>query len=168
MASATPVSVHEHPPSEPVAASPPTQAEAASVNGEDTPRPAQEQLTDTLTQLVDWLSNALKNALDSSSSLEVSTFISDDMEGVDYDPKTHTFTGTAKLRALTRISFTGDVSLCLPEKEGKIDQDIWAIHAKMVEQAQAQRTEMLKALVPAATELLKVAKPRLEAENKGA
>jgi hypothetical protein len=91
--------------------------------------------------------------------LEISAFTSDDMTGVTYDLNTRKFTGTAKLRALTRISFTGDTLLCLPEKERAIDHDIWAIHAEMVGHAQTQRTAMLTALAAAATELLKVVKP---------
>lgn len=158
---ATRVAVHEDTSTEPAPASPPIQAGAVTVDYGllDTLKPVHERLTNTLTQFVGWLSDALKNALDNASSLEVSTFTSDDMTGVTYELSTRKFTGTAKLRALTRISFTGDMLLCLPEKEGEIDQDIWAIHADMVERAQAQRTEMLKAMAAAATDLLKVVKP---------
>jgi len=125
----------------------------------DALKPTYEHLTAAVTQFADRLGEALKKTLDDASSLEISTFTSDDMTGVTYDLSTHRFTGTAKLRALTRISFTGDALLCLPEKEGQIDHDIWTIHSEMVGHAQTQRTAMLTAMASAATELLKVVKP---------
>jgi hypothetical protein len=148
------------PPSEPPAAAL-TSGEAITADYGlfDALKPTYDHLTSAVAQFADRLGDALKKALDDASSLEISTFTSDDMTGVTYDLSTRKFTGTAKLRALTRISFTGDTLLCLPEKEGEIDHDIWAIHAEMVGHAQTQRTAMLTAMAAAATELLKVVKP---------
>jgi hypothetical protein len=43
----------------------------------------------------------------------------------------------------------------VPTKQaGEIDKDLWAIHLDMVRQAQANRTEMLKAAVAAASGLV--------------
>jgi hypothetical protein len=160
-ASATIVPVNESTPPLEVPAPALTQGEATSVDYGlfDALKPTYDHLANAVAQFADRLGDALKKALDDASSLEISTFTSDDMTGVTYDLSTHKFTGTAKLRALTRISFTGDTLLCLPEKEGQIDHDIWAIHAEMVGHAQTQRTAMLTAMASAATELLKVVKP---------
>lgn len=49
------------------------------------------------------------------------------MQGVTYDFITRQFTGTAKLRALTRIRFTGNTLTSVPEKAGEIDKDLWTI-----------------------------------------
>lgn len=124
----------------------------------DTLKSAQERLTSALTQFADKLGESLKKAIDNASSLEVSTYVSDDMTGVTYDLNTRQFTGTAKLRALTRINFDGDTLICVPEKEGEIDKNLWAIHADMVQRAQTQRIEMVKAVASAATDLLNILK----------
>jgi hypothetical protein len=68
------------------------------------------------------------------------------------------FTGGAKLRALTRIKLDGDTLVCVPEKKGEIDQVLWALHSDMVQRAQANRAEMLKTAVTAATGLLETLK----------
>jgi len=62
--------------------------------------------------------------------------------------------GTAKLRAFTRIKIDGDTLVCVPERQGEIDEALWAIHLDMVQQAQAHRAEMIKTAVSAATGLL--------------
>jgi hypothetical protein len=112
------------------------------------------QLTDALQEFAGKLGEALKKAIDDTSSLEVSTYVSDNMAGVSYDAASGQFTGSAKLRAMTRINFDGDTLVCVPEKEGKIDQALWTIHTDMVQRAQAHRAELLKAAVSAATGLL--------------
>jgi hypothetical protein len=122
----------------------------------DTLTQAKSGLTSALQEFVAKLGGALKKAIDDASSLEVSTYVSDDMTGVTYDATTHQFTGTAKLRALTRINVDGDTLVCVPEREGKLDASLWAIHTATVQQAQSQRAELLKAVVAAAGELLKV------------
>lgn len=160
-ASATIVTVNESTPPPEIPTPPLAPGEAASLDYGlfDGLKPVYEHLTAAVTQFADRLGEALKRTLDDASSLEISTFTSDDMTGVTYDLSAHKFTGTAKLRALTRISFTGDTLLCLPEKEGQIDHDVWTIHSEMVGHAQTQRTAMLTAMASAATELLKVVKP---------
>jgi hypothetical protein len=115
---------------------------------------AQARLTEALQQFAVKLGDNLKAAIDNASSLEVSTYVSDDMSGVAYDAEARQFTGTAKLRALTRINFDGDTLVCVPEREGEIDEALWAIHTAMVQRAQEHRAELLKAAVSAATGLL--------------
>lgn len=115
---------------------------------------AREGLINTLVEVAGKVGQALKAAVDDATSLEVSTYISDSMEGVAYDAATGKFAGTARLRALTRISIDGDTLICLPEKDGQIDTAVWEIHTAMVQRAQENRTELLKTAVSAVTGLL--------------
>jgi len=115
---------------------------------------SQARLADALQQVADRLGKALQQAIDEATSLEVSTYVSDDMSRVSYDLTTRRFMGTAKLRAVTRINLDGDTLVCVPEAEGKIDQALWGIHSDMVQRAQAQRAELLKTAVSAATGLV--------------
>ncbi len=78
--------------------------------------------------------------------------MSDDLAGVTYE--NGRFTGTAKLRAMTRVNLAGNTLVCVPEKDGEIDETLWTIHADMVQRAQAHRAELLKSAVSAATGLL--------------
>ena len=120
----------------------------------DSLKQAQASLTNALQQFSEKLCETLKKAIDDVSSLEVATYVSDDMSTVTYDFKTGQFTGTAKLRALTHIKLDGDTMLCVPEKDGVVDQALWTIHADMVKQAQTHRAELLKTLASVATGVL--------------
>jgi hypothetical protein len=60
----------------------------------------------------------------------------------------------AKLRAYTRIGPTGDIVACVPEENGAIDQQFWAMHLEMVERAQKHRAEMVQTAVSAVGSLL--------------
>jgi hypothetical protein len=115
---------------------------------------AQSNLAESLQQFASKLGDVLARAVDNAASLTVSTYVTDEMAGVTYDTATRTFTGTAKLRALTRVSFDGDMLVCVPEAAGQVDQALWAIHLEMVQRAQSSRTEMVKAATVAATGLL--------------
>ncbi len=116
----------------------------------------QASVSDAMLPFVDKLSKFLSQALDDATSLEVSTYVSDDMDSVTY--RYGRFTG-ARLRAMTRIQIDGDTLVCVPEKEGEVDTALWKIHADMVQQAQASRTELLKTIVSAATGLGNLIKP---------
>ncbi|MEH1919770.1 hypothetical protein [Nostoc sp.] len=118
----------------------------------------QQRLMDTLQQFSEQLSKSLQKAIDETSSLEVSTYTSDDLSSVHYNPSSEQFEGTAKLQALTRINLNGDTFICLQEKEGKLDETLGKIHQEAVSQARTHRTELLKITVSTVTELLKVFK----------
>ncbi|MEH2080097.1 MAG: hypothetical protein V7K89_08800 [Nostoc sp.] len=117
---------------------------------------SQQRLVRALQQFSDQLSQSLQQAIADTSSLEVATYTSEDLNSVHYNPSSKQFAGTAKLQALTRINFTGDTFLCLQEKEGKVDETLGKIHLEAVKQAQAHRTELLNTTVSAATSLLKI------------
>lgn len=118
----------------------------------------QQRLMDALQQFSDQLSKSLQKAIDETSSLEVSTYTSDDLSGVHYNQSSKQFEGTAKLQALTRINLNGDTFVCLQEKEGKLDETLGKIHQEAVSQARTHRTELLKITVSTVTDLLKVFK----------
>ncbi len=65
---------------------------------------------------------------------------------------------TAQLRAFTRVRIDGDTEVCVPERSGEIDDDLWSIHLDMVRQAQENRAEMIKTAASAATGLLEALK----------
>ena len=95
---------------------------------------------------------AVAQAAKETATLEIVTYTSDEMANV----KKEKVSDTAKLRALTRISATGDIELYVPQKDGAVDQALWAVHSEMVRQAQANRAELLKSVVQAVSGVVKV------------
>jgi len=114
---------------------------------------AGRQLSSSIKEFAQKLGQILEKAVDDATTLEVTTYVSDDMSKI-----THDFARTAKLRAFTCIKMDGDTEVCVPERGGKIDKTLWAIHLDMVQQAQVNRTEMIKTAVSAATGLFDVLK----------
>lgn len=114
------------------------------------------------------LGEVLRNAADDLSSLEVTTHTSGDMSNVTYDPRTRTFNGDARLRAMTRITFDGDQINLIPERkrarllgdeartEVEIDEQLWTIHREMVGLAQDNRIQFFKALAEVVASLIRV------------
>jgi hypothetical protein len=98
----------------------------------------------TLSDAVSGLSNRLARFVDDVTSLEVTTYVSNTIDGVTYDGEKKTFTGGASLRALTHITFDGDTKVCVPLSSGQIDQAIWSMHGETVKQALDHRAAMLK------------------------
>lgn len=118
----------------------------------DALKQARARLTVALQQFTDQLGKTLEQSVDNATSLQVSTYVSDDLTGVTYEKGR--FTGTAKLRAVTRLNLDGDMLVCVPETEGVVDKNLWEIHLSMVQQAQVNRAEVIKAVTAAATGLL--------------
>ncbi|MCP4165202.1 MAG: hypothetical protein GY759_04820 [Chloroflexi bacterium] len=112
-----------------------------------------KKLEMALQHFADQLGNVMAKAVDDASSLEVRTYVSDDLSQVTADVE-----NAAILRAFTRISIDGDTVVCVPEQEGDIDGDLWSIHLDTVKQAQSNRADMLKAAAAAATSLLEALK----------
>jgi hypothetical protein len=118
--------------------------------GESTPRLG-EQLRDFMNKVGTYLSEAL----DDASSLEISTYVSEDLTGAKFDNKTKSMTN-AELRAFTRINIDGDTVVCLPKKDGEVDREVWDIHMEMVKLAQESRAELMKTVVNAAASLVNI------------
>jgi hypothetical protein len=131
----------------------PTSAEVLDYGLRDSLSQARARLSSSVQQFADKLGQTLEKAVDDAATLEVFTYVSDDMTKV-----TKNIADSANLRAFTRIKIDGDTEVCVPKRAGDIDEDLWTIHLDMVKQAQANRAEMIKAATSAATGLLEALK----------
>lgn len=90
----------------------------------------------------------LRATLSDLTSLEVRTFVADGKDLVDVSTlPTAQLAEQAVLKAYTRMALDGDLDLLVPRSSGKVDQALWDAHREMVEQAQAHRMEMIKAVL---------------------
>ncbi|HNH48372.1 MAG TPA: hypothetical protein PKY30_15125, partial [Myxococcota bacterium] len=108
-----------------------------------------------LQRFVSRLGETLNRALDDATSLEVTTWVADDMGNAKFEGGKMV---GAELRAVTRVALDGDTVVCLPQKDGEVDKEVWEIHMQMVKQAQETRAELMKTLVQAATSLTSLVK----------
>jgi hypothetical protein len=118
-------------------------------------------LAELRTTLTDGLKRAAETMVDLFKEivvLEVSTYTSSDLTGVQYDAQAQGFVGPAQRRALTRMRLDGETLVVVPESNGHIDQEIWGLHCQLVEQAQTQRMELIRTVASAANQLLGGAK----------
>ncbi|NES71917.1 MAG: hypothetical protein F6K24_45300, partial [Okeania sp. SIO2D1] len=119
---------------------------------------AEARLSEAIKNFSDKVSAALQNAMDDVTQLEVSTYSTDDIDGVTYNMTERKFEGTAKLRARTCVNMDGDTLVCVPETHGEVDHEMWQIHTETVQQAQHHRAEMLKTTVSVAASLVNALK----------
>lgn len=120
--------------------------------------PIEDALTSLRKALEDFANNVgsiLSRTVEDVTTLKVKTFVSDDMNGVQYQKDTFS---NAQLRALTAMSLDGDTLVCVPRRTSDVDEELWNIHSATVMHAQAYRTELLKATVSAAAGLFNVLK----------
>jgi hypothetical protein len=108
-----------------------------------------------LQRCVSRLGETLNRALDDATSLEVTTWVADDLGNAKFEDGKMV---GAELRAVTRVALDGDAVVCLPQKDGEADKEVWEIHMQMVKQAQETRAELMKTLVQAATSLTSLVK----------
>lgn len=118
----------------------------------DTLEEAQARLRTSIQQFVYKVGSVLERTVNEIGTLEVATYVSDDMNTVKYVEGR--FAEGAELRAVTYIKADGDTLVCVPEQVSEIDQALWNLHLDMVARAQANRAEMLKTAVSAASALL--------------
>ncbi|MCI0520558.1 MAG: C25 family cysteine peptidase [Chloroflexi bacterium] len=140
----------------PAAIQPAPPGEALDYGLLDSFKQVQSGLGASLQDFVGKLSAFLSKALDEASSLEIATYVSEDMSAVRYEGGR--FEG-ARLRALTRIEIDGDTLVCVPETDGEVDTALWKVHADMVAQAQASRAELVRAVISAAGGMVNLLKP---------
>jgi hypothetical protein len=112
--------------------------------------PAGGGISESLKKFMDKLGDYLSKALDDATSLEVSTYVAEDLTAVQYAEGKYS---GARLRAMTRVNIDGDTIVCVPEKDGEVDTTVWNIHLEMVKSAQANRTELMKTIVGAAANI---------------
>lgn len=153
---------------EPVAAAPtvtvtisnPAPAAAADVDVGlmDSLRSGQTAVSEATQKFIQKLGDYLSAALDDATSLEVRTYVSDDIGAVTYEQGA--FGGSARLRAMTRVNIDGDSLVCVPQSDGELDTSVWAVHLDMLRQAQESRAELLKTIVSAASGLATLFTPK--------
>ncbi|HSF80802.1 MAG TPA: hypothetical protein VLA49_06190 [Anaerolineales bacterium] len=122
----------------------------------DNLRQAGSSVSAALQQFMTKLGEVLSNALDDAANLEITTYVSEDIAATEV--KEGKVEG-ARLRAYTRIKIDGDTLVILPEEEGEVDTELWAVHMQIVQQAQANRAEFLKTVISAASNLGSFLKP---------
>lgn len=106
------------------------------------------------------LTEALAKVADDVTTLQVSTYVADQVEAVKYDTANKTLTGGAglQLRALTHICFDGDTVICVPMKKEEVDEALWKLHNETVAQAQTNRQQFIKTMSEAAASLISAIK----------
>lgn len=124
----------------------------------DSLRSGQAAVTDAVQKFVQKLGEYLSNVLDDAASLEVLTYVSEDLGSVTY--KAGEFAGDVRLRAITRVMIDGDAKVCIPEKDGELDTAVWAVHMDMVRQAETSRAELMRTMVSAAANLANIFTPK--------
>ena len=116
---------------------------------------AEGGINESLKTFISKLGSYLSKALEDATSLEISTYVSEDIDNVKYtDGK---YSG-ARLRAVTRVNITGDTVVCFPEKDGEVDSAISNIHVEMVRSAQENRTELIRTIIEVAANIVCVVK----------
>lgn len=122
----------------------------------DSLRQAGSSVSAAMQQFVTRLGEVLTAALEDATSLEIATYVSDQISEVKFD---NGRLSGGRLRAYTHIKIDGDTLVCLPEEDGEVDKELWEVHLQMVQQAQANRAEFLKTVVSAAASLGSFLKP---------
>lgn len=122
---------------------------------ETAPAAPKSGLNESLKNFTEKLGNYLSKALDDASSLEVSTYVADDLSSVTY--QNGKYSG-ARLRAMTRLNIDGDTLVCVPEKDGEVDTALWSIHLEMVKSAQQNRAELIKTIIEGLTNIASIIK----------
>jgi hypothetical protein len=117
-------------------------------------------LVESLKETTAKLTEALAKVVEDVTTLQVTTYVADDVDTVKYDPTTRALTGGAglHLRALTLIRFDGDTSVCVPLKKEEIDEALWKLHNETVAQAQLNRQQFIQTMAEAAANLIKAIK----------
>jgi hypothetical protein len=138
----------------------PASGESGAVNYGlmDSLREGQSNVTQAMQDFVKKMGDFLGKALDDAASLEVKTYVAEEIAAVQYANKE--FTGGARLRAMTRVNIDGDTLNCVPEVDGEVDTAVWNIHMTMVKQAQESRAEFMKTIVQAATGIANLLTPK--------
>jgi hypothetical protein len=115
---------------------------------------ARDRLGQTLRAFTESLGAMLGQAVSDLTHVTVSTYTSEQMDRVAYQDGG--LAGPARLYAYTRVSLAGDTIACFPPNPGESNQALTDLHMQMVERAYANRVDLLKTAVSAATSLLDV------------
>jgi hypothetical protein len=113
-----------------------------------------KQVRDSLTGTMQQLAARLAAFVDNATSLNVATYVSDEIESIRYDAGAKDFIGEAHQRAFTHVSLDGDIKVVLPAEAAQGDQALLDIHARMVDQAMSNRTALIKVAAEILTRFL--------------
>jgi hypothetical protein len=108
------------------------------------------ELTQSVRKFTDQLSSALSKAASDVMTMEVKTYVTDDLDTVVQGDESQ-----ARLCAYTRVEFDGDMQVFVPRGAAKVDQELWQIHLGMVREAQVNRAQFLGAMAKMAADILK-------------
>ncbi|MBN1247089.1 MAG: hypothetical protein JXC32_05485 [Anaerolineae bacterium] len=112
------------------------------------------RLRNSLREFTDQLATSLGHAAQDIVTLDVKTYSTKDIAAVAKALDTRSEVD-AKLRAMTRVAFDGDLQVYVPEKsDSSVDLTLWEIHRSMVEEAQHSRARFLATMADLATRLL--------------
>lgn len=112
------------------------------------------RLRDSLRKFAEELADSLNEAADDMVKLDVRTYSADDIEAASA-ALAKSQEAEVVLRALTRVEFSGDIEMYVPEDaKGEIDEVLWAIHKGMVEEAQQSRAKFLQVMATLAGHLM--------------
>lgn len=107
-------------------------------------------LTSTFTSLT---TNLQKFASD-ITSLDVETYTARDLANPEINKNVSEISKIGQRVAWTHINLDGDIQVVVPIEDGKVNETLWQVHKDMVDLAQANRTEMIKAVTEALTRLI--------------
>jgi ribosome-associated translation inhibitor RaiA len=102
---------------------------------------------EALKDVIQKMADTLKDVVDDMTTLQVNTYVSDNMQAVTKDIESDTVSGTLHLRARSSIKLDGDTETILPSTDGEIDTAVWEIHKEIVNQAQQNRNQLVGILV---------------------
>ena len=119
---------------------------------------AERNLVDAVKKFAADLAEKIDTFVDDASELEVRTYTTpSDQVAVLLQSRADLKTeGQVMLRAYTRVSFDGDMSVCVPlDASGEANKSVWDLHQGIVEQAMANRATMIQAVGEAASSALR-------------
>jgi hypothetical protein len=117
-------------------------------------------LVDSLKETTAKLTAALAKVAEDVTTLQVTTYVADEIDTVKYDAAAQGLIGGTglQLRALTHIRFDGDTSVCVPMKKEEVDEALWRLHNETVAQAQLNRQQFIQTISEAAANLINAIK----------
>lgn len=105
---------------------------------------AKQSLRRVLDSLTISLENLAKNLAEFTqevTSLDVETYVAENIDEIDLN---HIAGSGAKRQAATHISLKGNMQTVVSEKAEELDEVLWGMHKEMLEQARANRAEMIR------------------------
>jgi hypothetical protein len=102
------------------------------------------------------LVRTLSAAVEDTPTLEVVTYVSRDLADLKVEAGGNV--AGAELRAWTRIKLDGEMQTAVPERPDEADRALLDLHLRLVEQAQANRAELIQAAAASVAGLLRALK----------